>query len=208
MVKMKLSQMIIINKILEFFKLKKWLIILIIAVLLILTGLYFGAKIWRAEMQRMENNYLATVQQLRSENKDNMRVLQLSVAEVRRQYPEIKQQLKDMDIKLKNVETVQNINTVTTNSVNTVLRDSTINDTIVAKISTYKDKWIDFKLININDSIKTTIITRDSLFIALSKVRRNLWQWLRAEPREVRSTVKNYNPSSVIKYNRLIKIGK
>jgi hypothetical protein len=197
-----------IATILAFLKAKKLIIYVVIILALIGLGLYFGAKLWRGEMKRMENTYLAALEQLRGENKENMRVLQLSVGEVKQQYPEIKQQLKDMDIKLKNVETVQNVNSVTTNHVNTVLRDSTINDTIVAKIASYKDKWIDFKLINIKDSIRTTIVTKDSIFIALSKVRRNLWQWLTAQPREVTSKVKNYNPNSQITFNRLIKIGK
>jgi hypothetical protein len=195
-------------QILAFLKANKWIIYVAIIALLIGLGVYFGAKLWRGEMKRMENNYLAAVEQLRSDNKDNMRVLELKVGEIKQQYPEIKQQLKDMDIKLKNVETIQNVNTTTTNHVNTVLRDSTINDTIVARIASYKDKWLDFKLININDSIRTTIISKDSLFIVLNKVRRNLWQWITAEPKTVRSTVKNYNPNSVVTYNRLIKIDK
>ena len=196
------------TQILAFLKVNKWLIYVIIIALLIGLGIYFGAKLWRSEMKRMENNYLAMLQQIRNDNKDNMRVLELKVGEIKQQYPEIQKQLKDMDIKLKNVETIQNVNTTTTNHVNTVLRDSTINDTIVAKIANYKDKWIDFKLINIQDSIRTTIVTRDSLFIVLNKVRRSFGEWVRAQPKQVKSTVKNYNPHSVVTYNRLIKIDK
>ena len=156
----------------------------------------------------MENNYLAALQELKSENKDNMRVLDLKISEVKQQYPEIQKQLKDMDIKLKNVESLQNVNTVTTNNVNTILRDSTISDTIVAKIANYKDKWIDFHLIQIDDSIKTKIITRDSLFIVLNKKPRSFIEWLQAKPKMVESTVRSYNPNSRITYNRLIKIDK
>ena len=181
---------------------------LIAIVLFVFLGLFFGAKLWRAEMQRMENNYLAAIEQMREENKDNMRVLELKVSEINQQYPEIKKQLKDMDIKLKNVETIQNVNTVTTTHVNTILRDSTVNDTIVAKIASYKDKWTDFRLTVINDSALAKIQTKDSLFIVLNKVPRNIWQWLKAEPKTVKSTVKNYNPNSIITYNRFIKIEK
>lgn len=197
-----------ITAILAYLKLNKWIIYLIIVLAIFGAGLYFGIKAYKKEMQRQENNYLAAIEQMRDENKEAQRAYILSLSEIKREFPEIKQQLTDMDIKLKNVETIQNVNTVTTNHVNTVLRDSTINDTIMAKIASYNDKWIDFRLININDSIRTTIITRDSLFIVLNKVNRNLWQWLRADPREVRSTVKNYNPNSRITYNRLIQIKK
>jgi hypothetical protein len=156
----------------------------------------------------MENNYMALVEQLRNDNNNNMRILDLKIGELNNQFPEIKDQLKEIKIKIKNVETIQNINTTTTNHINTTLRDSVINDSIKVKVATYNDEWIKFSLININDSISTNITTRDSLFIVLHKDPRNLFQFLRGEPKNVRSTIKNYNPNSTITYNRLIKIEK
>jgi hypothetical protein len=196
----------ILNKIFGILKGNKWLITVIIAVLLVALGLYFGAKVWRAEVKRMENNYLAALGEIKQLDAEHARAYVLEIGELKRQFPEIKQQLQDLDIKLKNVMQVQEINSVTHTTVNTVLRDSVINDTVTARIANYRDKWTDFKLVNIGDSIRSTITTRDSMFIALSKVRRNLWQWLRAEPREVQSTVKNYNPNSKITWNRIIMI--
>jgi hypothetical protein len=182
--------------------------IALVVLTLIGLGIFFGAKLWRGEMQRMENNYLAALQELRKENSDNMRVLDLKIGEVKAQYPEIQAQLKAMDIKLKNVETIQNVNTVTNTTVNTVLRDSTIRDSVKVKVAVYNDKWTDFKLFVIDDSVHSNIVTKDSLFIVLNKTQRTFRQWITFKPKVVRSTVKNYNPNSVVTYNRLIRIDK
>lgn len=189
-------------------KANKYVIAMIVIVLIIIFSLYFGVKLFRSEMKRVENNYLSTLQELRNENIDNMRVLDLKLSEIKQQYPEIQKQLKDMDIKIKNVETIQNINTITKTNVNTVLRDTIIQDTSIVKVATYKDVWTDFKLLIIDDSIHSSIQTRDSLFIVLNKYPRTFKEWITAQPKQVRSTVKNYNPNSIIVYNRLIKINK
>jgi hypothetical protein len=197
-----------ITTILAWLKAKKAVLIGIIVISLIALGFYFGVKLFRSEMKRMENNYLAAIEQLRGDNKEQQRVYELKLSEVKNQFPELKQQLKDMDIKLKNVVSIENVNTETKTEINTHIRDTIMYDTVPARVATYKDAWTDFKLIEINNDLKATIVTKDSIVCVLNRVRRDFGQWWRREPKQVRNTIKNFNPNSTITYNRLITIDK
>jgi hypothetical protein len=181
---------------------------LVLIVLALSFGFFYGRKIYRSEVQRMENNYLSAVQELRKENQEQGRAYFLSIDELKREFPEIKRSLSEMDIKLKNVISAQNINTQTVTNINTLVRDTLISDTIPARVASYKDKWTDFSMVEVNNKIQAKIKTTDSLFIALYKVKRNLFEFLRGEPKQVRSEVKNYSPNSTITYNRFISIQK
>lgn len=197
-----------VKLVIAFLKNNKWLVKLILIIAILGLGFYFGAKAYRSEMKRIENNYLAALQEIRNDNKEAQRVYELKLNEVKNQFPEIKQTLKDMDIKLKNVVSVENINTETKTEINTHIRDTILYDTIPAKVATYKDAWTDFKLIEIDNTIKANIMTRDSLVCVLNKVPRTFKEWIKGEPRQVKNTIKNFNPNSKIVYNRLINIDK
>lgn len=200
--------MITLKAVLAFLRLNKWILWVLIIGAIFSSGLYFGIKAYRGEMLRQENNYLAALEQLRGDNKEQQRVYELKLSEVKQQFPEMKELLSQMNIKLKNVVSVENINTETQTNINTHIRDTIVYDTIPAKVATYNDKWTNFKMIEINNTIQASITTKDSLICVLNKVRRNLWEWLRGEPKLVRNTIKNHNPNSIITYNRLIQIQK
>ena len=203
-----IKKMIQLKAILAFLKLNKWILYLVIVAAIFGSGLYFGIKAYKSEMKRMENNYLAAIEQLRGDSKEQQRVYELKLSEVKNQFPEIKETLKSMDIKLKNVVSVENVNTITQTNVNTVLRDTLIRDTIHAQTASYKDLWTDFKLIKIQDSILVKMATKDSLVCVLNRVPRTFKEWIKGDPKQVKNTIKNFNPNSTIIYNRLIQIKK
>ena len=200
--------MITLKSILTFLKLNKYILWVLIVVGIFSSGLYFGIKAYKSEMQRQENNYLAALQEIRGDMKEGQRVYELKISELNRQFPEIKNQLKEMNIKLKNVVSLENINTQTKTEINTHIRDTIVYDTIPARIATYKDQWTDFKMLEIGDKLQASITTKDSIVCVLNKVKRSFGQWIRKDPKMVRNTIKSYNPNSTILYNRLIKIEK
>ena len=194
--------------ILAILKANKAIIVGIIILAIFGVGLWLGIKMFRGEMLRMENNYLAAVEQLRGDNKEAQRVYELKINEVNNQFPELKKQLESMNIKLKNVVSVENINTETKTNINTHIRDTIVYDTIPARVATYRDVWTDFKMVEIGNTIQASIVTRDSIVCVLNRVKRTFGEWWRREPKIVRNTIKNYNPNSKITYNRLIQIEK
>ena len=191
-----------------FLKNNKWLLKVMFVVLMFFICLYFGIRVYKEEMKRIQNNYLSSIEQLRNDNKESQRIYELKLNEVKNQFPEIKETLKQMDIKLKNVVSVENINTITKTNVNTILRDTLIKDTIQAQVASYKDVWTNFNLIKIQDSVLVKIQTKDSLVCVLNKVPRSFIQWWRREPKLIKNTIKNFNPNSTITYNRFIQISK
>lgn len=179
-------------------------IFLAVLVAAFICGYWYNSK----ELKRIESNYLAAVQSMQKSNAEQQRIYTLSIDELKSDFPTIKQQLKDMNIKLKNVRSIENINTETKTIINTVLKDSVVNDTVKLQYAEYTDNWTTFKLIKVEDSIHSTITTKDSLFCVINSQKRSLKQWLKGEPRIYVNTIKNHNPNSKITYNRFIQVEK
>lgn len=184
---------------------KKTIIYIIIASGL-LGAIYWAGKLSeRKEAKRQENNYLALLER----HDSIVRVINSTKEELKRQQPELVKQIRDdMNIKLRNIASVQNVNTITNTHVNTILKDSTITDSVKVQVADYHDRWTDLHLIKINDSVQVHLRTTDSLLIVVHKVPRKLGQWLRGEPKKVQSDIKSYNPNSRVLYQRYIKISK
>jgi hypothetical protein len=186
-------------------------ILIYIAVACILLGGVYGlGKLSeRKNTQRQKNNYLALLQAQNHRYDSTTRVINLTKEEIKKQMPELVKQIRqDFDVKLRNINSAQNVNTVTNTNVHTFLKDSTIMDSVKIQVADYHDKWTDLHMIKLRDSVQVKIRTTDSLLIVVHKVPRKLGQWLRGEPKQVSSDIKSYNPNSKILYQRYIQISK
>lgn len=185
---------------------KTILIYIIIALALIISTAWFVYSYDKKEKQRIENNYLAALEEVRKTNAESQRVFTLGIQEVKQQFPEIKTTLADMGIKLKNVQAISNVNTETHTSINTLIRDSVVRDSVHVKTARFSDKWTMFSMMENKDSVHVDLQSHDSLVCVLNRIPRTLWQWLRGDPKMVRNDIKNYNPHTKITYNRVIEI--
>jgi hypothetical protein len=182
---------------------------LIVLAIIFGIGFYTAFKIFDAKYKRAENNFQAILMQQDSSNKQSMRELQLTVGEINRNFPELKKQIiDDFSVKLKQVVSVSNANTITTNNINTQIKDSVINDTVKVRVANYRDEWTDFHMLEIRDSVKVSYTVKDSLVTVVHRVPRKLGQWLRGEPKQVVQTIKSYNPNTRLTFNRYITIEK
>lgn len=172
-------------------------------------ALYTSNRILSKKLDRATNNYEASINELTNHNKETVKAYNVTVNELKQYYKKEADAIrKDFDVKLRNAIQFQNVNTITTNEIHTILKDSVIQDSIHIGVLDYSDKWSDIHLTKINDSISMKYVVRDSLEILLHKEQRNLWEWLTFKKQNVVSTVKSANPNTKISYNRIIKIGK
>lgn len=181
--------------------------------LLVIVALFFGMfatiKILSNKLDRFRTNYEASLTELEQHNKETVKAYNVTVSELKEYYKKEADAIrKDFDVKLRNAIQYQNVNTITTNEIHTILKDSTINDSIKIGVLDYSDEWSDFHLLKIKDSITLKYTVRDSLEILLHKEKRNVWEWLSFKKQTVLSTVKSKNPNTKITYNRVIEIGK
>lgn len=117
---------------------------------------------------------------------------------------EDKQLIKDLGIKISALESYQNIGmqtgaTVTLSPDSTSLPDVPPADTLL----TYHDAWLDLRY-NTN-SRNLDFKSRDSLAIAIEKLYKHRFLWLRWKVKGYDLKVANFNPHSTIKYSSYLK---
>lgn len=113
--------------------------------------------------------------------------------------------IKDLKLKLKNVQSMQTISTRTEYIVQTVVRDSIIRDT-VAQCFDYRTEWMRISGCVRNDLASLNIQNKDSIFSVGTMVYKG-W-WIFKKPIAVRQYVQSFNPSSKITYNEYIMLKK
>lgn len=188
---------------------KTKLIITAISIILIfISGFFLSYNMLHKEIQRLENNFLSTQEELYNKSFKTIRALNIEVSEFKDLYKKETSELKKENIKLRNLITFTNMNTQTVTNVNTSIRDSVICDTILAKVASFKDSYTDFSMVVIDTFVNAKITTYDSISCILYKQPRKFSKWLRGEPKKVMNTITNKNPNSKITYQRVIRINK
>jgi len=191
---------------------------IIIGVFLI--GLLFaGKKILNLEktvariddnMVTLSNSQKTSVQKIdsfRSESK----ALVMSVYEIKETFPSLVQDLKNEDIKIKNVLSVSTSINDFVRSFVTKWHDSIIvvnGDTARAKCSDFVDRYIQFHSCDYNNQDHIKILVPDTAVNALYKKPRTLWRWLAGDPKQYYLFIKNTNPYIDLKYNQTIQVTK
>lgn len=129
----------------------------------------------------------------------------LTINELKELRTEQERTIKDLKLKLKNVQSMQTISTKTEYIVQTIVRDSIIRDT-VAQCFDYETEWMKISGCVRNDLASLNIQNKDSIFSVGSMVYKG-W-WIFKKPIAVRQYVQSFNPSSKITYNEYIMLKK
>ena len=109
---------------------------------------------------------------------------------------EDKQLIKDLGMKVKELEALQKTGLETKDSVELAKKDSTENAPLI-----YHDAWTDFEL----RENKLSYTMRDSLAIAIEREYRHRFLWLKWKVKGYNVKVANFNPHSSVKYNTFVK---
>jgi hypothetical protein len=135
-------------------------------------------------------------------------VLQLKYSETKSIYPKIIEEIRNLDIKPRNVH--HYTETVLSNEKNiiTTIRDSLIYDTIHARVFNYNDPFYTIAGIAVGVTQKVHIKSRDSLIQVVYKGERyNPWLWIFSK-RKLQQSILTKNPNSKVEYCRHIEIVK
>ncbi len=134
--------------------------------------------------------------------------LELTVSELSKILPEIRQELKDLKIKSGRVESFSETHIIQNKDIKQVLRDSIIYNHIPVKTFGYTDPWYSIKAIIQNDSVDLNISSYDTIIQVVSRGDRiKPWLWI-FSPRQLVQTIQSRNPSNHINYSMYIKIKK
>ena len=112
---------------------------------------------------------------------------------------EDRQLIKDLGMKVKELESLQKTGMETRDTVILVEKDSTENSPLV-----YHDAWTDIEYLD----RKLTYAMRDSLAIALKREYKHRFLFIKWGTRGYDVKVVNFNPHSSVKYNTFVKKGR
>ena len=133
-------------------------------------------------------------------------VLQLQYDEMKKIYPQILDEIKNLDIKPRNVTHYSETLVKQDKEIQTIIRDSIIMDTIPARVFSYQDEFYQIKGIAIRDSQTVHISSIDSIIQVVYKGHRiHPWLWFFSK-RKLEQTISCKNPNSTILYNKNIQI--
>ena len=190
--------------------------IIVISIVIVAILSAFGISQYKQRVRLLDNQnaLLSEITYIRIRNDKIMsevEILRHTNKEIKEFYPQIVKDLKDMKIKLNKVNSVSNINTENITKINTIVKDSIVitkqHDTITLKKIDYKDAWITFKGVLLNDSMNVQINVVDSLTQVVwddrSWFRKNVMFWTR---QRLRQSVKTQNPNTHIRYSEFIQI--
>ena len=114
-------------------------------------------------------------------------ILQLRIKDMKEMYDkDVVQTLKDMNIRLRKMESISFTGIESTHEIKTTLRDSIrIVDVEMQPIKyiDYKSEWLDFYQLQIGDRVEIKIAKRDSIILDLSKRSLRLSKRLRWQTR-------------------------
>lgn len=162
------------------------------------------------------NNVDALLRQ--SKYNDSLRTLStdeliLTTKQIKAYFPTVEQSLKDMDIKIRNLERFSSFNSNSEYNLRTKITDTVwirqkekiIHDTISVQYTEYQDKWIHFQQAIVADSAYTRINIQDSISIVESWERPRKFWFIRYGRKKYYQTIKNFNPYSTITHSLNIK---
>lgn len=168
---------------------------------------------YKRENERLREE-LARVQQYvplqRDTIHDSVEIITQKVIEVEKikevLSKEDKQLIKDLGIKVRDLEALQKIGMETRNTVFLQAKDSTNNDSTANDTLFYKDAWTDLEYYQ--RERKLSLKTWDSLAIAMDGIVRKKFLFFRLGVKGYRLKTVNFNPNSTIRSNTFVKKGR
>ncbi len=188
-------------------------VLAVLLLLAILVVLYLNVKldIAQEDRDRYQGNYQSLETGMQEiHTKDSLKgvrikELELSREELKGYYEgELARTLKDMDIRLRKMESFTNTAIETTNNINTVFRDTTISDTVRIEKLQYRSRWFDIDIIKQDQEATIRAVSRDSLIQVVWWDRPGPWLTKWTRKREYQQDIISANPDSRITYSRYI----
>lgn len=137
-------------------------------------------------------------------------ILQLRIKDMKEMYEkEVVQTLKDMNVRLRKMESISFTGTESTHEIKTTLRDSVrIVDAEMQPIKyiDYKSEWLDFYQVQYGDLVKTKVVKRDSIIQVVYEPRKSgfiLFKPFKKKP-PLEQKIKMADPNTIVKYNKYI----
>ena len=135
-------------------------------------------------------------------------VLQYTISEYKKIYPEGLKELNNLRIKPKRLVQISEVATKTENFITAKWNDSIIKDSTKIYFFEYTDNWISASGITDKDSVSITLNSIDTLVqVVYWGKRRNPYLWF-FSPRKLEQIILCKNPRSKIYYDRIIQITK
>jgi len=135
-------------------------------------------------------------------------VLVFRLSEFKSSFSDLAEQIEDLRINVNRISSVSNTVIESEKHITTTLKDSIINDTIIAKTFRYNDAFYDIKGLAIGSTQTVTIQSTDSILQVVYKgKRRKPYLWFLSK-RQLEQVITNKNPNSKITYSKHIEITK
>ena len=133
-------------------------------------------------------------------------VLELKNEELKKLIPQLHQEIKALKVKPSRVESVSASSFSSYTSVETVLRDSTVFDTVPVRQFSYADEFYKIEGFSVNDTQHLSITYQDTLIQTVYRGKRKKpWLWI-FSPRQLEQRVALKNPDATINYSQHIQI--
>lgn len=168
----------------------------------------------KQDVQRLKQNLIATNSKItyyKSANRNIVAkndVLELKNKELKQAFPTIIEELKNIKVQLSKVQSYTETVITHEKQITTVLHDSIINDTTVARIFNYSDEYYKISGIATADTQKVKIQSIDSLIQVVYRGKRvQPWLWILSN-RKLEQVITNKNPNSRIAYTKHIEISR
>lgn len=137
-------------------------------------------------------------------------ILQLRIKDMKKMYnKEVVQTLKDMNVRLRKMESISLTGIESTHEIRTTLIDSIrIVDAEMQPIKyiDYKSEWLDFYQVQYGDLINTKIVKRDSIIQVVYEPHKSgfiLFRPFKQKP-PLEQKIKMADPNTIVKYNKYI----
>jgi len=179
-------------------------------------GFEFGRLYFkeRKEKARLQNSFAAAETSLSYYKAKNGELvakssaLELRFREMEQIYPQVVAELKNLGVKPRHVNTFTETVVKNEKEIVTHIKDSTIMDTVRARVFSYQDSFYTIQGIAIGDTQKVHITSRDSIIQVVYKAKRyRPWLWILSR-RKLEQVITFKNPNSTVLYNRTIQLSR
>lgn len=193
---------------------KKTLVSLLAIAFIATCVLSYSNKKISEERDRYKANQtalLADVEHYKTEsglNAASVQKLTLSYDELKKNYDDVVKTAKDLDIKLKRIQSVATAATKTEVIVKTVVRDSVVYlNGNIERLTAFKwsDAWVDIDGEIEKDSVTLDVCSRDTLVQIVHRVPHKFW-FIKWGTKAIRQEIVSKNPHTQITYNKLIEL--
>ena len=158
------------------------------------------------QANQLLNTELSNVLDINGRFVSQNQVLELKNQELEALIPELHKEIKALQVKPSRVESVSASSFSSHTSVQTVLRDSTVFDTVPVKHFKYADEFYRIEGFSVNDTQHLNITYQDTLIQTVYRGKRKKpWLWI-FSPRQLEQRVALKNPNATINYSQHIKI--